>query len=60
MFFRAFTISSSFGKRTDCRFEKSVFPSADTSKMPFAPGTSSTAHLNSCLIAAANLEAWGR
>jgi hypothetical protein len=35
-------------------------PSADTSKTPFPPGTSSTAHLNSCLIVAANLAARGR
>jgi hypothetical protein len=35
-------------------------PSAETSKTPFAPGVSSTAHLSSCLIVAANLAAWGR
>ena len=58
--FKAFTISSPLGNRTDCRLEKSSFPSADTSKMPFPPGISSTAHLNSCLIVAANLAAWGR
>jgi hypothetical protein len=37
--------------------EKIVAPSTDTSKMPPSPGTSSTAHRYSCLIAAARLAA---
>lgn len=53
-------ISSSFGKRTDCFLEKRDSPSAVTSKMPFDPGISATAHLNSFLIADANLAACGR
>ncbi len=53
-------ISSAPGKRASRCLEKTSLPSALTSKMPFAPLTSSGSMPSACRISAAKLTARGR
>jgi hypothetical protein len=53
-------ISSSSGKRPSSCLEKTIVPSATTSKMPFAPSMSSGVLSSASAILAARLEALGR
>ena len=52
--------SSGSGKRLSSYFEKIIFPSATTSKMPLPPSMSSGSTWTASLILAARLEALGR
>ncbi len=56
----AVMISCGSGKRSASYFEKTIVPSATTSKMPLPPSMSSESTPTASLISAARLEALGR
>jgi len=53
-------ISCGSGKRCSTCFEKSIFPSVITSKIPLVPSINSASRPSASLIVAAKLEAFGR